>query len=68
MNQGVTDTIQSEIFIEASKERVFEALTDPAELAQWWGTDEMYWTHDWKLDLRPGAHGVAWRVAWTGRR
>jgi uncharacterized protein YndB with AHSA1/START domain len=33
---------------------VFRALTDPDELARWWGSPEVYQTHDWKLDLRPG--------------
>ena len=54
MNDIVTDKIYAEIFVEEARERVFEALTNPADLAQWWGSDEMYRTFDWKLDLRPG--------------
>lgn len=27
---------------------------DASELAAWWGSDDMYRTSDWKLDLRSG--------------
>ena len=46
--------IKAEIEIAAPPERVFRSLTDPAELAAWWGDDAMYRTFDWKVDLRPG--------------
>jgi uncharacterized protein YndB with AHSA1/START domain len=35
-------------------EGVFAALTDPAELATWWGTGDSYRTYDWVSDLRVG--------------
>ena len=46
--------VKAEIEIEATPDRVFRALTDPTELAAWWGSDDMYRTQDWRVDLRPG--------------
>lgn len=46
--------IHGEIEIGVPPEAVFRSLTDPDELAAWWGSPEMYRTHDWVLDLRPG--------------
>ena len=46
--------IKAEIEIAAPPHRVFRSLTDPAELAAWWGSDEMYRTTEWTVDLRPG--------------
>ena len=46
--------VKAEIEIEAPPERVFHSLTDPGELAAWWGSDDMYRTHDWQIDLREG--------------
>ena len=47
-------TVHATVEIAAAPEAVFRALTDPDELARWWGSPELYETHDWKLDLRPG--------------
>jgi uncharacterized protein YndB with AHSA1/START domain len=47
-------TVRVEIDIHSSPERVFQALSDPAELASWWGSPETYRTFDWQIDLRPG--------------
>lgn len=49
-NGVVRGTVQ----IAALPERVFKALTDPQELASWWGSEETYRTHDWHVDARPG--------------
>jgi uncharacterized protein YndB with AHSA1/START domain len=49
--QGV---IRAEIEINAPPEKVFEALTDPAQLEQWWGSADYYRTRNWVSDLRPG--------------
>jgi uncharacterized protein YndB with AHSA1/START domain len=46
--------IKAEIDLAASPERVFRSLTDSDELAAWWGSDEMYRTTEWVIDLRPG--------------
>jgi uncharacterized protein YndB with AHSA1/START domain len=47
-------SIVAEIEIGAPPETVFDALTNPAELAAWWGAEGLYRTHDWRIDLRPG--------------
>jgi len=46
--------VKAEIEIAATPARVFQSLTDASELAAWWGSDNMYRTSDWKVDLRPG--------------
>ena len=46
--------VKAEIEIAAPPERVFRSLTDPVELAAWWGDATMYRTYDWLVDLRPG--------------
>ena len=46
--------VNAEIEIEAAPDRVFRSLTDPVDLAAWWGSDDLYRTSDWKIDLRPG--------------
>ena len=46
--------IKAEIEIAAPPDRVFRSLTDPAELEAWWGSDELYRTTEWTIDLRPG--------------
>jgi uncharacterized protein YndB with AHSA1/START domain len=51
--------VKAEIEIDAPRERVFRSLTDPAELAAWWGSDAMYRTYDWTIDLRPGGRWSA---------
>jgi uncharacterized protein YndB with AHSA1/START domain len=48
------DAIVSEINIAAPPERVFEALTDPKQLVQWWGQKGMYWCNEFQSDLRTG--------------
>jgi uncharacterized protein YndB with AHSA1/START domain len=46
--------VKAEIELAATPERVFHSLTDAAELAAWWGSDDMYRTYDWVIDLRAG--------------
>ena len=45
--------------IAAPAERVFQALTDPRELMQWWGSPETYHADKWEADLQVGGR---WRV------
>ena len=52
------DTIQAEVHISAPPERVFQALTDPRQLLQWWGQKGAYHGTEWKSDLRPNGQ---WR-------
>ena len=48
------NTIVAEIFIAAPPARVFEAITDPKQMPQWWGQQGMYRVTESKIDLRPG--------------
>ena len=65
------DTILAEIFIAAPPARVFQAITDPNQLAQWWGQQGLYRITESKADVRPGgkwssvgvgADGASFRV------
>jgi uncharacterized protein YndB with AHSA1/START domain len=46
--------IYASIEIEAPAEAVWDAVTDPAQLASWWGSPDTYKTMNWQVDLRPG--------------
>lgn len=48
------DAIQAEVHIAAPPERVFQALTDPRQLLEWWGQPGMYRCTHWSTDVRPG--------------
>lgn len=48
------NTIIGEIFIAAPPARVFEAITDPSQMPQWWGQHGIHRLSEWKADLRPG--------------
>jgi len=52
-------TILATVEIAAAPERVFGALTESAQLVQWWGDDSLYRTTGWESDLRVGG---AWRA------
>jgi len=52
------DAIEAEVHIAAPADRVFDAITDPRQLMQWWGQRGMYRHTSWKGDVRPGG---AWR-------
>jgi uncharacterized protein YndB with AHSA1/START domain len=51
----VTSTVE----IAAPPDDVFAALTDPAQLEAWWGTDDTYRTRDWSVDATPGGEWSA---------
>jgi uncharacterized protein YndB with AHSA1/START domain len=57
------DTVVAEIHIAAPAERVFAAITDPAQLIQWWGQRELYRGTKWMTDLQPGGK---WRCEGVG--
>ena len=42
---------------------MFEAITDPAQVLQWWGDEGMYRTARWQGDLRVGG---SWRSQGVG--
>jgi uncharacterized protein YndB with AHSA1/START domain len=48
------DAIQAEVFIAAPPERVFQALTDPAQMPNWWGQQGMYRITEFQAELRAG--------------
>ena len=48
------DTVVAEVFIAAPPERVYQAITDPAQTAQWWGQKGMYRLTGGHADVRPG--------------
>ena len=48
------DVVNSEIFIAAPRERVFQALTDARQASQWWGQKDGYHLEGFKLDARVG--------------
>ena len=52
------DSITEEILIQAPAERIFRALTDPAELMAWWGDPAAYQCTSWVADVRVGGR---WR-------
>src|SRR5262249_52863863 len=54
----VGEAIHAEVEIAAPPEKVFQALTDPAQLQAWWGSQEKYKTANWEMDLKPGGR---WR-------
>ena len=47
------DAIVSEVEISAPPERVFQALTDPKQLMQWW-TNDACATELWEMEARDG--------------
>ncbi len=57
------DALVSEIYIQAPAERIFEALTDPKQVLQWWGHAGMHRCTEFHGDVRPGGK---WRSAGTG--
>jgi uncharacterized protein YndB with AHSA1/START domain len=57
-----TDVIQ-EITIKASATRIFEALTNPEQRREWWGTEDRFQTTHVESDLRVGGK---WSMSGTG--
>jgi uncharacterized protein YndB with AHSA1/START domain len=47
-------TLFADIRIAAPPERVFHALTNPEELAQWWGPADAVRAQQWEIDRRVG--------------
>jgi uncharacterized protein YndB with AHSA1/START domain len=61
--QDQADAIVAEIVIQASAERIFEALTDPSQRVKWWGAEGKFQTTHMESDLRPGG---AWLMRGVG--
>jgi uncharacterized protein YndB with AHSA1/START domain len=52
------DSVVVETHIAAPPERVFAAITDPQQVAQWWGQGGLYRVTKWQGELRVGGQ---WR-------
>lgn len=52
--QSQPDEVIAEIEIAASPERIFQALTDPAQVVKWWGQQGIYRCTNFETDLRIG--------------
>jgi uncharacterized protein YndB with AHSA1/START domain len=48
------NVVTAEIFIAAPRERIFQALTDPNQAAQWWGQGDKYRFSKFEMDVRVG--------------
>ena len=57
------DAIDSEIYIAAPPERVFQALVEPRQVLEWWGRVGVYRCTEFDCDLRVGGQ---WRSAGVG--
>jgi uncharacterized protein YndB with AHSA1/START domain len=57
------DAIVREIVIKAPAERIFEALVDPLQRVEWWGSAGRFQTTQMESDLRPGG---AWLMGGIG--
>jgi len=51
---GASDVIVQEISIEAAAATIFEALTDPEQVVQWWGIEGGFRATGMESDLRIG--------------
>ncbi len=49
-----TDAIVQEITIQATADRVFDALANPAERVKWWGAEGRFQAKEMESDLQPG--------------
>lgn len=61
------DAILAEIFIAAPPARVFEAISDPKQTAQWWGQKGLYKLTKTESDVRPGGAWVSSGVGEDGK-
>jgi uncharacterized protein YndB with AHSA1/START domain len=66
-SSGASDTIVQEVSIKAPAERVFEALTDPAQRIKWWGAEGRFRTTHMESDLRPGGKWMMSGIGVGGR-
>ena len=60
---GADETVIQEITIKAPAERIFEALTNPEQRKEWWGSEGRFQTTHVESDLQVGGK---WRMSGTG--
>ncbi|HEY7353894.1 MAG TPA: SRPBCC domain-containing protein [Terriglobales bacterium] len=58
------DVIVAEILVAAPPARVFDAISDPKQTAQWWGQNGMYRLTETRADVRVGG---TWLSAGIGK-
>lgn len=59
-----SDALVHEIAIKGSADRIFQALTDPAQRVQWWGAQGLFQATHMESDLSLGG---MWMMRGTGR-
>ena len=64
---SISDTIVQEITIRGSAERIFEALTDPAQRMKWWGAEGRFQVKQMESDLRAGGKWMMGGIGVGGR-
>ncbi len=57
------NAVVAEVFIAAPPARVFQAISDPAQIPRWWGQDGLYHVAKSTADVRPGGK---WRSDGVG--
>jgi uncharacterized protein YndB with AHSA1/START domain len=62
------DAVEVEIFVAAPLERVFQAITDPAQTARWWGQAGLYKITETSADVRKGGKFLSAGVGADGTR
>lgn len=60
------DVVTAEILIAAPPARVFEAIADPKQTAQWWGQKGQYRIIEWHSDVRKGGRWLSRGVGADG--
>lgn len=63
-----SDIVTANIFVAAPPARVFEAITDPNQTAQWWGQKGVYKLTATDSDLRVGGKWFSEGIHEDGRR
>jgi uncharacterized protein YndB with AHSA1/START domain len=58
------DAVLAEVFIAAPPARVFQAISDPAQMPLWWGQSSMYHLTKSTMDVRVGGK---WRSDGVGK-
>ena len=60
---GADEIVIQEITIKAPAKRIFEALTNPEQRREWWGSEGRFQTTQVESDLRVGGQ---WKMSGTG--
>src|SRR5690349_15309651 len=62
------DAIIAEVYIAAPPERVFQAMTDPTQVMEWWGQKGRYEHTDCTMDVRIGGKWMSAGVGADGTK